>query len=96
MIKTFDDCLDVLEDAVKSDLWKELDSYEQMGVITRLDHVARVAQGGYKNPAELVTMCLDVLQVAFQSSVWRQAAEQEKTPLIGRLSDILDIGRAAL
>jgi len=41
-VKTIDDCLDIVEDSVQSDLWTQLDSSEQMRLIGRLDHILRV------------------------------------------------------
>jgi hypothetical protein len=88
-IKTLDDCLDVLETSIKSDLWKQLDSQEQLRLIARLDHTLTSAYERFRNPIQLVDMCIDILQVALLSSM--QVTEQGKTRLIGRLSYILEM-----
>ena len=42
--KTVDDCLDVLEAAFQSDLWKQIDNQEKVRLIERVDYVLGIAQ----------------------------------------------------
>jgi len=47
--KTVDECLDVLEAAFQSDLWKQLGSEQQVRLIGRLDYILGVAQERFAN-----------------------------------------------
>jgi hypothetical protein len=43
-VQTVDDCLDILESAFQSDLWKNLNNEDRLKIVGRLEHVLEVAQ----------------------------------------------------
>lgn len=47
--KTVDDCLEILEAAFQSDLWKQIDNQEKVRLIERVDYVLGIAQERFAN-----------------------------------------------
>jgi len=43
-VQTVDDCLDILEVAIQSDMWKQLNEQERIRLVGRLSHVLEVAE----------------------------------------------------
>ena len=39
-----DECVDVLEDATQSDIWKQLDEQERIRLVGRLSHILETAE----------------------------------------------------
>jgi hypothetical protein len=43
-VKTVDECLDVLEHSVQSDMWKQLPDQEKTRLIGRLSHILEITE----------------------------------------------------
>ena len=41
---TVDDCLNILEDAFRSDMWRQLPNEDRLRIVGRLEHVLELAQ----------------------------------------------------
>jgi len=43
-VKTVDDCLDILEAATQSDMWKQLPEQQRMRLVGRMSHILETAE----------------------------------------------------
>jgi len=43
-VQTVDQCLDVLEQAVQSDIWKQLNEQDRTRLVFRLSHILEIAE----------------------------------------------------
>ena len=41
---TVDDCLNILEDAFRSDMWRQLPNEDRLMIVGRLEHILETAQ----------------------------------------------------
>jgi hypothetical protein len=43
-VRTLDDCLDIVENAFKSEMWRQLPQQEKLRLVGRLSHILEIAE----------------------------------------------------